>query len=274
MDIKAYKMDGLGNDFVIIDQRIKNIEFSREQIIKICDRNFIGCDQLIIIKKNRELDAGLEFYNSDGGTSGACGNGTRCVAYLLSKENNNKEITVWTASGIIKSNILKDNLVKTQIGVPKTKWNEIPISENKNTKNLGIKITDENNNEHIGGIAINVGNPHVIFFVESIDNFNIKKIGPAIENNKLFPEKCNVTIAEVINQNLIKVKVWERGAGQTKACGTAACATAVAGNINGLTKTSTDIEFELGKLSIFLDEKNIIYMEGPVSEIKEIDIKL
>ena len=274
MDIKAYKMDGLGNDFVIIDQRIKNIEFSREQIIKICDRNFIGCDQLIIIKKNRELDAGLEFYNSDGSTSGACGNGTRCAAYLLSKENNNKEITVWTASGIIRSNILKDNLVKTQIGVPKTKWNEIPISKNKNTKNLGIKIMDENNNEHIGGIAINVGNPHVIFFVESINNFNIKKIGPAIENNKLFPEKCNVTIAEVINQNLIKVKVWERGAGQTKACGTAACATAVAGNINGLTKTSTDIEFELGKLSIFLDAKNNIHMKGPVSEIKEIDIKL
>ena len=274
MDIKAYKMDGLGNDFVIIDQRIKNIEFSREQIIKICDRNFIGCDQLIIIKKNRELDAGLEFYNSDGSTSGACGNGTRCAAYLLSKENNNKEITVWTASGIIRSNILKDNLAKTQIGVPKTKWNEIPISENKNTQNLGIKIMDENNNEHIGGIAINVGNPHVIFFVESINNFNIKKIGPTIENNKLFPEKCNVTIAEVINQNLIKVKVWERGAGQTKACGTAACATAVAGNINGLTKTSTDIEFELGRLSIFLDEKNSIHMKGPVSEIKEIDIKL
>jgi diaminopimelate epimerase len=158
--------------------------------------------------------------------------------------------------------------------MPKTKWNEIPISENKNTKNLGIKIMDENNNEHIGGTAINVGNPHVIFFVKSIDNFNIKKVGPAIENSKLFPEKCNVTIAEVINQNLIKVKVWERGAGQTKACGTAACATAVAGNINGLTKTSTDIEFELGKLSIFLDEKNSIYMEGPVSEIKEIDIKL
>ena len=244
MDIKAFKMDGLGNDFVIIDQRTKNIEFSKKQIIKICDRNFIGCDQLIIIKKNRELDAGLEFYNSDGSVSGACGNGTRCVAYLLSKENNKKEITVWTASGIIKLNILKDNLVEAQIGVPKIKWNEIPINKN------------------------------VIFFVENIDNFNIKKIGPTIENNKLFPEKCNVTIAEVINPNLIKVKVWERGAGQTKACGTAACATAVAGNINGFTKARTDIEFELGKLSIFLDEKNNAHMKGPVSEIKEIDIKL
>ena len=274
MDIKAFKMDGLGNDFVIIDQRTKNIEFSKKQIIKICDRNFIGCDQLIIIKKNRELDAGLEFYNSDGSVSGACGNGTRCVAYLLSKENNKKEITVWTSSAILKSNILKDNLVETQIGTPKIEWNEIPINENKNTKSLGIKIMDENNNEHIGGTAINVGNPHVIFFVESIDNFNIKKIGPTIENNKLFPEKCNVTIAEVINQNLIKVKVWERGAGQTKACGTAACATAVAGNINGFTKAITDIEFELGKLSIFLDEKNNVHMKGPVSTVKEIDIKL
>ena len=107
MDIKAYKMDSLGNDFVIIDQRIKNIELSKEQLVKICDRSFIGCDQLIIIKKNRKLDAGLEFYNSDGSTSGACGNGTRCVAYLLSKENNKKEITVWTASGIIKLNGMK-----------------------------------------------------------------------------------------------------------------------------------------------------------------------
>ena len=274
MDIKAYKMDGLGNDFVIIDQRIKNIEFSKEQIMKICDRNFIGCDQLIIIKKNRKLDAGLEFYNSDGSIIGACGNGTRCVAYLLSKENNNKEITVWTPSAILKSNILKDNIVETKIGTPKIEWNEIPLNENKNTKNLGIKIMDENNHEHIGGTAINVGNPHVIFFVKNIDNFNINKIGPTIENDKLFPEKCNVTIAQVINENLIKVKVWERGAGFTKACGTAACATAVAGNINGFTKSRTDIEFELGKLSIFIDEQKNIHMRGPVSEIKEIDIKI
>ena len=274
MDIKAYKMDGLGNDFVIIDQRNNITKLSKEEIVKICDRNFIGCDQLIIIKKNKELDASLEFFNSDGSASGACGNGTRCVAYLLSKENNKKEITVWTSSSILKSKILDNNIVETNIGVSKILWNEIPINENKNTKNLDIKIFDNNNNEHRGGTAVNVGNPHVIFFVEDINNYNIKKIGPSIENNKLFPEKCNVTIAEVINQNLIKVKVWERGAGQTKACGTAACATAVAGNINGLTKTSTDIEFELGKLSIFIDNKNNINMKGPVSEIKEIDIKL
>ena len=274
MDIKAYKMDGLGNDFVIIDQRDKIIEFSKEEIVKICDRKFIGCDQLIVIKKNKELDASLEFFNSDGSTSGACGNGTRCVAYLLSKQNNKKEVTVWTSSSILKSKILNNNLVETDIGIPKVKWNEIPINENKNTKNLGIKILDENNNEHIGGTAVNVGNPHVIFFVENIDNFNIKKIGPSIENDKLFPEKCNVTLAKLVNKNLVRVKVWERGAGLTKACGTAACATAVAGNINGYTKEKVDIEFELGKLSIFIDEKNNIHMKGPVSEIKEIEIEL
>ena len=274
MDLKAYKMDGLGNDFVIIDQRIHNIELTKDQIVKICDRNFIGCDQFIIIKKNRELDASLEFYNSDGSVSGACGNGTRCVAYLLSKENNKKEITVWTASAILKSNVLKDYLVETQIGPPKIKWDEIPINEKKNTKNLGIKIIDKNNKEHIGGTAINVGNPHVIFFVENIANFDLKKIGPTIENHKFFPEKCNVTLAKIISDNLIKVKVWERGSGLTKACGTAACATAVAGSINGFTKARTDIEFELGKLSIFIDDKNNIHMKGPVSEIKEIDIKL
>ena len=274
MDIKAFKMDGLGNDFVIIDQRDRNINLSKDQMIKICDRDFIGCDQLILIKKNRKIDVGLEFYNSDGSTSGACGNGTRCVAYLLSKENNKKEITVWTSSGSLKSKILGNNLVETEIGITKTNWDEIPLSENRDTKDLKIKILDKKNNEHIGGTAVNVGNPHIIFFIDDIENYDLKKIGPEIENHKLFPEKCNVTLAKVINKNLIKVKVWERGAGLTKACGTAACATAFAGKINQLTNDKTDIEFELGKLSIFIDEKNVVHMKGPVSDIKDIEIKL
>ena len=274
MDIKAFKMDGLGNDFVIIDLRDRNINLSKGQMIKICDRDFIGCDQLILIKKNRKIDAGLEFYNSDGSTSGACGNGTRCVADLLSKENNKKEITVWTSSGSLKSKILGNNLVETEIGITKTNWDEIPLSENRDTKNLKIKILDKKNNEHIGGTAVNVGNPHIIFFIDDIENYDLKKIGPEIENHKLFPEKCNVTLAKVINKNLIKVKVWERGAGLTKACGTAACATAFAGKINQLTNDKTDIEFELGKLSIFIDEKNVVHMKGPVSDIKDIEIKL
>jgi len=274
MDIKAFKMDGLGNDFVIIDQRSQNFNLNKDQIIKVCDRNFIGCDQLILINKNKEIDADVEFYNSDGSASGACGNGTRCVADLLSKESGKKEITLLTASGSLKSKILESNLVETEIGVPKVNWLEIPLSEQQDTQNLKIEILDKNNTKHIGGTAINVGNPHIIFFVDDIEAFDLPSIGPKIENHQLFPEKCNVTLAKVVNKNLIKVKVWERGAGLTKACGTAACATAAAANINNLVEKTSDIAFALGNLTISIDERNSIHMKGPVSDIKNIDIKL
>ncbi len=274
MKFKAYKMDGLGNDFVIIDERSQDLKLNKEQIIKICDRNYIGCDQLIFIKKNKNLDASLEFYNSDGSKSDACGNGTRCIAYFLSKESNKKEIEVSTSSGNLKSKIYDNKIVETNIGVPKIKWNEIPLSKETETKNLNIKILDKNNNEFIGGTAVNVGNPHIIFFLKDIEIFDLKKIGPKIENSELFPEKCNVTLAKIVNDDHIKVKVWERGAGLTKACGTAACATAYAAKLNGMKKSKINIEFSLGILSIEIDSKNTIYMKGPVSEIKDIIVKI
>ena len=274
MEFKAFKMDGLGNDFVIIDQRHDQFELTKNQIKKICDRNFIGCDQLIFIKKNGKIDAGMEFYNSDGSTSGACGNGTRCVAYLLSKEMNKDKIILETKSGNLESKILGEKLVETKIGLAKTKWDEIPLSRELNTSNLNYKIIDKNNKEHFGGTAVNVGNPHIVFFINNIEDYNLEKIGPEIEKDKLFPEKCNVTLAKIINENHINVKVWERGAGLTKACGTAACATAYAAKINGKIKNKTEIEFELGKLSIFIDESKNISMSGPVSNINQIDIKI
>ena len=159
MDIKAFKMDGLGNDFVIIDQRSQNYNLTKDQIIKICDRKFIGCDQLILIQKSDKKDAGVEFYNSDGSISGACGNGTRCVADLLSKENDDKEITLWTSSGVLKSQILGSNLVETEIGIPKTNWDEIPLNKDLNTKNLNIKIVNKNNIEHLGLSLIHISEP-------------------------------------------------------------------------------------------------------------------
>ena len=274
MEFKAFKMDGLGNDFVIIDQRHDHIELTNDQIKKICNRNFIGCDQLIYIKKNEKIDADMKFYNSDGSISGACGNGTRCVAYLLSKEINKNKIILGTESGNLESKILEEKLVETKIGLAKTNWDEIPLAKELDTINLKYKIIDNNNKEHFGGTAVNVGNPHVVFFVNNIEDFNLEKIGPKIENDKLFPKKCNVTLAKIINENHIKIKVWERGAGLTKACGTAACATAFAAKINGKIKNKTEIEFELGKLSIFIDVNGNIYMTGPVSNIDQIQIKI
>ena len=274
MEFKAFKMDGLGNDFVIIDNRSNNVELTRDQIIRICDRKFIGCDQLIFINKSNKGDAEMEFYNSDGSISGACGNGTRCVAFLIFKETDKKVVDLFVGSNQLKSKILENSEVETIIGVPKTHWKDIPMSKNLDTKNLGIEISDKNNSSSKGGIAVNVGNPHVIFFVDNIDDFDLKKIGPMIENNKLFPEKCNFTLANKIGNNHYKVKVWERGAGLTKACGTAACATAVAANLEKLENSSTEIEFSLGKLIINIDQDKKIHMRGPVSEIKEIKINI
>ena len=274
MDIHAYKMDGLGNDFVIIDNRSDPIIPNKEQIIKICNRKFIGCDQLIIINNHKTSDAQLEFFNSDGSKSGACGNGTRCIAEFISRENNKKNVLLTTSAGELNSDILGDNLVETEIGIGKTEWDQIPLSQNIDTKNLGIKIIDNNGTEHSGGVAINVGNPHVIFFVNNLDDFNIEKIGPEIEQHELFPERCNVTVAQVISDNLIKIKVWERGAGLTKACGTAACATAFAGFMNQLNLNQVDIEFKTGNLSIKIDKNNFIKMKGPVSNIEKILIQL
>ncbi len=274
MEFKAFKMDGLGNDFVIIDNRSNNVELTRDQIIRICDRKFIGCDQLIFVQKSNKGDAEMEFYNSDGSISGACGNGTRCVAFLIFKETDKKVVDLFVGSNQLKSKILENNEVETIVGVPKTHWKDIPMSENLDTKNLGIEISDKNNSSTKGGIAVNVGNPHVIFFVDNIDNFELEKIGPMVENNYLFPEKCNFTLANKIGNNHYKVKVWERGAGLTKACGTAACATAVAANLEKLENSSTEIEFSLGKLIINIDQDKKIHMRGPVSEIKEIKINI
>ena len=274
MDFKAFKMDGLGNDFVIIDQRSKDLNLTKEQVIKICDRNYIGCDQLILINKINSNKNSLFFYNSDGSVSNACGNGTRCVAKLLSQESKKNVIDVETSSGNLISKILDNDIVETNIGKGTMEWEKIPLSRKINTKNLGINIKSINNENFKGGMAVNVGNPHIIFFVENIENYKLEKIGPEIENHELFPEKCNVTIANILDNKSVKVKVWERGAGLTKACGTAACATAFAGYINGLTLNETIIKFELGDLSIKIETDNSISMLGPVSKIKEIQIKL
>ncbi len=274
MNFKAFKMDGLGNDFVIIDNRTDEIKLSGDQIIKICNRSFLGCDQLIIINRSEKFDADLIFYNSDGSESGACGNGTRCVAYLISEEINKKEINLRTKSGILNSKILDKNLVETVIGIAKTEWEEIPISQKMDTKNLNLKIVDKNKNEYFGGTAVNVGNPHAIFFVDKLENYNLEEIGPNLEINKLFPDRCNITLAEIKNSKKISVKVWERGAGSTKACGSAACATAFASKINGLTENEVEVEFELGNLSISINKNNSIKMKGEVSNIKTIEINL
>ena len=270
----AYKMDGLGNDFIIFDKRKKSVSLTKEQIIKISDRNSIGCDQVIFIEKDENSNAFLKFYNSDGGEISACGNGSRCVAYLLMKENNNKKISLGTKVGILQAELNDKNLVCINMGQPNFEWDKIPLVKKMDNKNLEIKINGVDGKEITGGFSLSVGNPHIIFFVEDFNRFNLKEIGPKIEHHNYFPEKCNVTLASIKNKNHVKVKVWERGVGLTKACGTAACATAVSGVVLKLSERCVDIEFAEGLLNIDWKKDNNIYMTGKVSEVKKITVNI
>ena len=273
-NLEAYKMDGLGNDFIIFDKREKSIALSKDQIVKIADRNNFGCDQVIFIEKDEDSNAFLRFFNSDGGEISACGNGSRCVAYLLMKENNSKKISLKTKSGILQAELNDKDLVSINMGQPNFNWEKIPLSKKINNKNLEIKINSKDGKEVRGGFSLSVGNPHVVFFVENFNEFDLKKIGPEIENHSYFPERCNVTLASIKNKKHIKVNVWERGVGLTKACGTAACATAVSGAVLNLNERCVDIEFLNGILNIDWKKDNNIYMTGKVSEVKKILVNI
>jgi diaminopimelate epimerase len=273
-NLEAYKMDGLGNDFIIFDNRKKSTSLTKNQIIKISNRNSIGCDQVIFIDKDESSNAFLKFYNSDGGEISACGNGSRCVAYLLMKENNSKKISLRTKVGILHAELNDKNLVSISMGQPNFEWNKIPLSKKMDNQNLKIKINDIDGKEAIGGFSLSIGNPHVIFFVEDFNQFNLKEIGPKIENHSYFPEKCNVTLANIKNRKHVKIKVWERGAGLTKACGTAACAAAVSGAVLKLNERCIDIEFPEGLLNIDWKKNNNVYMTGVVSEVKKITVNI
>ena len=273
-ELYAYKMDGLGNDFIIFDKRKKSVSLTKNQILKISNRKNIGCDQVILIDNDKSSNAYLTFYNSDGGEIAACGNGSRCVAYLLMKENNDNKIILRTKVGTLRAELNKKNSVTINMGQPNFKWKKIPLSKEMDHKNLKIKINSIDKKEIVGGFSLSVGNPHIIFFVEDFDQFNIKEIGPKIENHIYFPEKCNVTLASVKNKKHIRVKVWERGAGLTKACGTAACAAVVAGAMLKINERCTNVEFGEGLLNIDWKKDNNIYMTGEVSEVKKIIVNI
>ena len=255
------KMHGLGNDFVIFDQRVDSQEFSKEDIINISDRNKgIGCDQVITINNMAGTKTELiEFYNSNGEEVYACGNGSRCVANLLMKEKNINEIKIHTKEKKLICSRVSDDIISIDMGKPQLDWKDIPLIEDPKNKKIQFKIDDiilENPK------FINVGNPHIIFFVDKIDNFDIHKFGPLIENNKLFPEKINVSIAEIVSSSKILLNVWERGAGKTLACGTAACAASVVAIMFHKCDNELSVSLPGGDLNIFYEINKNIIMSG------------
>ena len=269
--INAYKMDGLGNDFVIIDRRKSSINLTKEKIIKLGNRTNIGFDQIIFIEKESGNSFPITIFNSDGGEVSACGNGSRCVAYLLGKNLNTKQVRLKTNNRLLNAKIVGDLKVELEIGKPLLSYKDIPLSREINPADVTVEV---NNKKFTGGFCVNVGNPHIIFFVKNCFEYDLKVLGPKIENYNLFPEKTNVTFAQVMDENNINVNVWERGAGLTKACGTAACATAVAALKNKLASDKVDIKFKVGPLNIKIDKTDNIFMTGQVSEIKKIDLEI
>ena len=286
--INAYRMDGIGNNFIIIDRRKENIVLSKDKIVKLSKNKIFTFDQLITLEKevlrtiveDEKLIYGpnpIRIFNPNGEEVAACGNGSRCVAWLIHRENNKKKIQITTKERILNAEIIGDKNVKLHMGRFKHRWNEIPLSKEMNPQEVKIDFLKK---EYGYGHAVNIGNPHIVFFVEDCLKVNIKDLGPKIENHKFFPEKTNVTFAQIIDKFTIKANVWERGAGQTKACGTAACATAVAAWLRGLTTDDVSIIFSKGVLVIKFggtyDNKfqELVTMSGEVSDIEKIKIDI
>ena len=273
--INAFRMDGLGNNFIIIDRRKNSINISKEKILELSSRvsfhRNIGFDQLIFIEEEVDKAFPITIFNSDGNEVSACGNGSRCVAYLLGKDLNTKKIKLKTSNRYLDANLEGEFYVKLGMGKPVFDWNKIPLIKKLDHTKINLNIDDKIFNS---GFCLNVGNPHIIFFVKDCFEYDLKILGPKIENYKLFPEKINVTFAQIDDKNNITVNVWERGAGLTKACGTAACATAVASLLKKLTGNDTNIKFKEGTLNIKVDEDLNIFMSGPVSDIKHTKLEI
>ena len=214
--INAFRMDGLGNNFIIIDRREDSIKISKEKIIELNNRvsfhRNIGFDQLIFIEKENNKVFPITIFNSDGNEVSACGNGSRCVAYLLGKDLNIKKIKLKTNNRFLDANIVGDFNVELGMGKPIFDWDKIPLIKKLDHDNINFKIDDK---IFTNGFSLNVGNPHIVFFVKDCFEYDLKILGPKIENHEIFPEKVNVTFAQINDKKNITVNVWERGAGLT-----------------------------------------------------------
>lgn len=253
-------MHGLGNDFVIIDKRSKDISITENLIKKLSDRRTgAGCDQLITINNSKEnVDADIEIFNPEGDRAEACGNGTRCVAKVLFNENRKKELLrIHSDAGILEAKKEGSNNISINMGILRTKWNHIPLNKEMDTMNIPISI-----NGYSNGVAVNIGNPHIVFFGSTIDKTNLKEIGPLIEHHEFFPNKTNVELVEIVDSNTIRMRVWERGAGATLACGSGACAAVYASWKKNLTKNKVKVKLEKGSLYINIINEEAI-MTGP-----------
>ncbi|MBF9152580.1 diaminopimelate epimerase [Novosphingobium jiangmenense] len=255
MRIPFRKMHGLGNDFVVIDARETPVAMTTRRAAALADRRTgVGCDQLIVLEPSAVADVRMRIFNNDGGEVEACGNASRAVGLLLGGTN-----SIETLGGLIRSEAGQDG-VTVDMGLPRFGWQEIPLSYAMDTLELPLGWEELEN-----PLGVNVGNPHAVFFVPDADAVELERLGPIIENDAVFPERVNVNVASVVGPDHLKLRVWERGAGLTRACGTGACATAVAAMRRKLTGRNVRVDLPGGPLTIAWPEGGSIKMTGPAA---------
>ncbi|MEK9683437.1 MAG: diaminopimelate epimerase [Rhodospirillaceae bacterium] len=259
--IDFIKMHGLGNDFVVIDGRESTINLPQGSVRTISNRHTgIGCDQVIVMQPSQNADVFMRIFNADGSEVAACGNATRCVARLLQGSGQSDHVSIETLGGFLKAYRHNEREIRVDMGPPLFNWCDIPIANKEDTLHLPIEIGNLRD-----PAALSMGNPHCVFFVEDVDAIDLAKWGPEIEGHSLFPERTNVEIAQIIDGGMIRLRVWERGAGITLACGTGACAAAVSAHRRGLTERRVRIKLDGGDLDINWGEDDHVTMTGEVA---------
>ena len=262
------KMHGLGNDFVVLDARESAFELTPERRRAIADRRLgVGCDQLIVLEKptEREADVFMRIYNPDGGEAGACGNATRCVASVVMDERKTDHVTVQTIAGLLdsqKTGMGGNGLpvISVDMGLARLDWREIPVAAACDTNHMPVGLGPLQD-----PVGTNMGNPHATFFVADAEAIALSDLGPKLEHDRFFPERANIGVAQVLGPDKLRLRVWERGAGITLACGSGACAAVVAASRRGLVQRKADVVLEGGTLTIEWLRDDHVLMTGGIA---------
>jgi diaminopimelate epimerase len=260
-------MNGLGNEIVVVDLRASSKVFAANEVAAIASEPKAHFDQMMVLHApiTRGTESFVRIYNTDGSEAGACGNGMRCVGWFLAKELGRTQFKVETRAGVLDTVVRDQTSITVDMGEPRFGWQDIPLAEEfRDTRAIELQIGPINHPVLHSPSVVNVGNPHAIFWVDDVDTFDLARFGPLLENHPVFPERANISLAHVTSPNSIRLRTWERGAGLTQACGSAACAAAVSAARKRLTERKVDVTLPGGILTIDWSNDNHILMTGPV----------
>lgn len=261
------KMNGLGNEIVIIDLRGSTRVLSADEARAIAARPDSYFDQLMVLHdaRSKDTDAFVRIYNRDGSLAQACGNGTRCVGWVMAQQTGRRQLRLETSGGILDVDVESIDRITVDMGEPRFRWDEIPLSEPfHDTRQIELQIGPIDQPVLHSPSVVNVGNPHAVFWVDDVEAYDLGRFGPLLETHPIFPERANISLAQVTSPSALRVRTWERGAGLTRACGSAACAAAVSAARTGRTGRNVTVTLPGGVLHIEWTAANRILMRGPV----------